>query len=122
MTSIPYVISMGHPDYKRPRVSQSFLQEATIEEVIAKCVQHLAESIKGLPKRDWKDMDQIYQYHASRESYIENSFWQARVFVNGDWQDIRAIEPNLGSLAIKLSKQSHLEDEDENEDEAKNLN
>ncbi len=87
---IPYVISESHPDYKRPWLDQQF---GTIDQDLKNTffVEKAAEFIfDRIDSEDIESVDDIQKFWDNfyDDSYMDNAAWDARIFINGEWENI----------------------------------
>lgn len=106
--SIPYVISIAHPDYKRPYVQEIFgaVDEQSIESFFLQRVVDFIlnddmkyESTQDI-KRFWTD------YY--NESYMDNRPWTARIYKDGAWKDATPTNEQI----IRSVQERYKEEED----------
>lgn len=87
---IPYVISESHPDYKRPWLNQQF---GSIDEnlkdtfFVEKAVEFIYERIDA---EDIESVDDIQKFWDNYydDCYMDNSPWDARIYINGEWENV----------------------------------
>jgi hypothetical protein len=89
-TKLPYVISEAYPDYKRPSLEQHF---GTIDEQLIGTffVEKAAEFIyERTDMDDHQTVDDIVNFWENYfdEYYMDNSPWDARIFINGKWENV----------------------------------
>lgn len=85
---IPYVISEAHPDYKRPLLYQDFgvVKEEEIQTYFLDKICHFVLDricIGFLECQD--DIERFFESYYD-EYYMDNSPWEAVVFINGVWK------------------------------------
>lgn len=111
MTTIPYVISEAHPDYKRPYLSQDFgiCQEKDVPELfINKCADFIFGMTSGDDIESVNDIKNFFDNYYD-EYYMDNYPWQANMFINGEWSCFIPSEEQLLNR-INLLKQFEEED------------
>ncbi len=115
-TKIPYVISEAYPDYKRPCLEQHF---GTIDEQLIDTffVEKAAEFIyERTDMDDHQTVDDIVKFWDNYfdEYYMDNSPWDARIFINGEWKNIC---PSNVEIFECLNRIRTVEKNEENEEE-----
>jgi len=117
---IPYVISVSYPDYKRPSLYQDF--GVVIEEEINTYFLHrICEFILDrTDDRDLESVRDIYHFFENyyNEYYMDNSPWEAMVFINGEWKNITPSDDKIWEhiQLIKLEEQEDMVNEKIEED------
>jgi hypothetical protein len=126
ITKIPYVISEAHPDYKRPWLDQQF---GTIDENLIDTffVEKASEFIYDRTNNDAiESVDDIKSFWDNffDECYMDNSPWDATVFINGEWQNVSPSNVEIFEClnrirtAYKQDKEDNKEaDKEESEEE-----
>lgn len=126
---VPYVISMAHPDYKRPRVSYEHKVAISEAEAINQCIEHLAlyitQSFNESVYLSCKHINELYRsFSQTRDSYMENPFWQAMIFCpsTNEWKDLSQLDNEYGAKALTIMRKNLKvkEDQDDEEDEEDN--
>lgn len=88
--NIPYVISEANPDYKRPYLYQDFgiIDENLIDTFFVEKVTEFIYDRCSID--DIKSVDDITQFWNTYfdEYYMDNSPWDAVVFINGEWKNV----------------------------------
>ena len=125
--NIPYVISEAHPDYKRPYLLQDFgvVDEKLIDTFF---VEKVVEFIYDRNGEDIKSVDDIsnFWYNYFDEYYMDNSPWDALIFINGEWKNVTPTDIEIFECFQRMKKeqeqleQEQLELELEEEEEDKN--
>jgi hypothetical protein len=116
-TKIPYVISESHPDYKRPYLLQDF---GTVDEKLIDTffVEKAAEFIYDRTGNDdIESVDDIESFWNNYfdEYYMGNSPWDARIFINGEWENA---SPSNIEIFECLNRIKTAEKNEENEEES----
>jgi len=117
-TKIPYVISEAHPDYKRPFLLQDF---GTIVENLLDTffVEKAAEFIYDRTgDNDIETVDDIKNFWKNYfdEYYMDNSPWDAVIFINGKW---KYVAPSNIEVFECLKRMKTVDKNEENEEEDK---
>lgn len=84
---VPYVISIAHPDYKRPYLDQEF--GAISEELkdmffIKKASEFILDRIDEEEINTEDDIDNFFETYY-RDYYMDNAVWEASAFINNEW-------------------------------------
>lgn len=86
---IPYVISVAHPDYKRPYLNQDFgvVKE---EEIDTYFLHKVCEFILDRSGDDDLNLQSINDFFDNyfEEYFMMNAPWSAIVFRNGEWENV----------------------------------
>lgn len=112
---IPYVISEAHPDYKRPYVLQDFGMVKE-EEIQTYFLDRICDFI--LDRVDENDItceNSISTFFNSYydEYYMDNSPWEAMVFVDGDWQNVTPYVEKIWEHIQLLKNQEKVDKKEE---------
>lgn len=121
-TKIPYVISEAHPDYKRPCLAQHF---GTIEEQLIGTffVEKAAEFIyERTDMDDHQTVDDIVNFWDNYfdECYMDNSPWDARIFINGEWKNVCPSNIEIFECLNRMRTAEKNEEDKEEESEESN--
>ena len=117
---IPYVISVAHPDYKRPYLSQDFgvIKE---EEIDTYFLDEVSEFI--LERTDKNNLKcehdiETFFYSYFDEYYMGNSPWGAIVFRNGEWEYVTPSYEKIWEhiQLLKLQEKEDMEKEEEQDE------
>ncbi len=124
-TRIPYVISEAHPDYKRPYLLQDF---GTVDENLIDTffVEKAAEFIYDRTNNDdIESVDDITTFWDNYfdEYYMDNSPWDAVIFINGEWKNAAPsnIEVFECLKRMKTADKNEEDKEDNKEDSEEEL-
>jgi hypothetical protein len=123
-TKIPYVISEAYPDYKRPCLEQHF---GTIDEQLVDTffVEKAAEFIyERTDMDDHQTVDDITSFWNNYfdECYMDNSPWDARIFINGEWENVCPSNVEIFECLNRMRTVEKNEEDKENEEESEESN
>lgn len=125
-TKIPYVISEAHPDYKRPYLLQDF---GTVDENLIGTffVEKAAEFIYDRTgDDDIETVDDVTSFWENYydEYYMDNSPWDAIIFINGEWKNVcpSNIEIFECLKRIKIEENNEEDEDDEEKKEEEHIN
>jgi hypothetical protein len=118
-TKIPYVISEAYPDYKRPYLEQHF---GTIDEQLIGTffVEKAAEFIyERTDMDDHQTVDDIVNFWENYfdECYMDNSPWDARIFINGEWENVCPSNVEIFECLNRMRTVEKNEEDEEEEEE-----
>jgi hypothetical protein len=121
--NIPYVISEAHPDYKRPYLYQDF---GTIDEKLIDTffVEKVTEFIYDRCNIDnIKSVDDISTFWENYydEYYMDNSAWDAVVFINREWKNVMPTDIQIFECFKRIKKEEKDEEEQEQEQEQEQI-
>lgn len=119
--NIPYVISEAHPDYKRPYLFEDFgvVDEKMMDTFfVEKVTEFICDRID---RDDIKSVDDIgkFWYNYFDEYYMDNSPWNARIFINGEWKNITPTDIQIFECFQRL-KMEEKEDQDQEQENFQN--
>ena len=123
-TKIPYVISEAYPDYKRPSLEQHF---GTIDEQLIGTffVEKAAEFIyERTDMDDHQTVDDIKSFWENYfdEYYMDNSPWDARIFINGEWENVCPSNVEIFECLNRMRTVEKNKEDEENEEESEESN
>ena len=113
---IPYVISEAHPDYKRPSLQQDFgvvKEEEMKTYFLDRICNFILERTCHDNLKSQYDIEKFFHTFFD-EIYMDNSPWDALVFINGEWENMT---PSCEEIweHIQLLKLQEKEDEEQEE-------
>jgi hypothetical protein len=114
--NIPYVISEAHPDYKRPYLLQDFgvVHEKMFDTFF---IEKVAEFIcYRTNSNDIKSVDDItkFWYNYFDDYYMDNSPWDARIFINGEWENVTPTDIQIFECIQRMKMEEKEEEQEEN--------
>lgn len=120
---IPYVISESHPDYKRPYLDQDF---GAIDENLKDTffVEKAAEFIYDRTNSDdIRTVDDITDFWENYFNgyYMDNSPWEARIFMNGEWENACPTNVEIFECLNRMKIAEENEEDEENLDYEEDL-
>ena len=116
---IPYVISEAHPDIKRPWLNQTF---GTIDKNLSHYffIKKIAEFIyERTNEDDIKSVDDINKFWDTyyEYDYMDNSPWDAKIFVDGKWSSVTITESEILEHINKIKVEGGIEHESYNNED-----
>jgi len=109
---IPYVISEAHPDYKRPCLFERFgvVDEMMIEIFfVEKVTEFIYDRIDSDNVQSEDDITRFWENYYD-EYYMDNTPWEARIFINGEWENVCPTDIQIFECLQRMIK-------DENDEE-----
>jgi hypothetical protein len=97
MTSVPYIISIAYPDYKRPYLHQEFgvcKDEDVPNLFIDKCAEFIFDRTSDGDIESCQDINAFFENYFEYY-YMDNMPWEATVFLDGEWVSIIPTDEEL---------------------------
>lgn len=111
--TIPFIIEVAHPDWKRPSVDIFTGAAKSIPDLKAKLLRHFYNELCGRLDFDtdpdeWtpSEIRKKYEDHVFSDYYMENTSWSYRVFWENKWIHQNAID-EFPDLFDELGKELH---------------
>lgn len=106
---IPYVISISNPDYKRPYLYQDFgFIEEDLKDTyfIDKVCEFILDRCHIETINDINDIIYFWDNYYD-EYYMENLPWDARIFINNKWEQIKIDDKIIFEKINKIKNQEN---------------
>jgi hypothetical protein len=118
-TKISYVISEAHPDYKRPYLYNDFgiIDVNLIDTFFVEKVSEFIFDRTDID--DITSVDDITSFWENYydEYYMDNSPWDARIFMNGEWKNVCPSNVEIFECLNRMkTAEKNEEDKEENEE------
>lgn len=100
---LPYVITIAHPDYKRPYVSQDFgviKKDEMNTFFLAQVCYFILDRERNI--KSIEDVTKFFDNYYS-DSYMSNSPWEARIFINKKWKYVTPSNDEIWDYIQTLS-------------------